>query len=96
MTLKDGTVIPCGLVVWSTGLAPRFFTRGLDLPKNERGQVSDAQFRAAVIGKLIGNHSVDLSQIELLVTPAHEQKVPSTLNSDFIKPSLFGSGLTFH
>ncbi len=40
VNLADGTVIPCGLVVWSTGLAPRFFTRGLQVPKNGRGQVS--------------------------------------------------------
>ena len=66
MTLKDGTVIPCGLVVWSTGLAPRYFTRGLDLPKNERGQVSFAKFLRAVTGKLISNHTTELSQIPFL------------------------------
>ena len=44
VTLKDSTVIPCGLVVWSTGLAPRYFTRGTEVPKNERGQVSKLDF----------------------------------------------------
>lgn len=39
--LQDGTVIPCGLVVWSTGLSPREFTRNLNVPKNKAGQVSE-------------------------------------------------------
>ncbi|GFW44365.1 probable NADH dehydrogenase [Trichonephila clavipes] len=39
VTLKDGTSIPCGLVVWSTGLSPRKFTQDLKLPKNSRGQI---------------------------------------------------------
>jgi len=37
--LKSGEKLPSGLVVWSTGLAPRDFVRGLEIPKNERGQV---------------------------------------------------------
>ncbi|KAK3776038.1 hypothetical protein RRG08_044422 [Elysia crispata] len=37
--LSDGTIIPCGLVVWSTGLAPRDFTASLDFPKNKMGQI---------------------------------------------------------
>ena len=37
--LKDGTFLPCGLVVWSTGLAPREFTRRLDAKRNKQGQV---------------------------------------------------------
>ena len=39
VTLLDKTSIPCGLVVWSTGLAPRPFTRDLKVKKNERGQI---------------------------------------------------------
>ncbi|GFY41871.1 internal alternative NAD(P)H-ubiquinone oxidoreductase A1, mitochondrial [Trichonephila inaurata madagascariensis] len=39
VTLKDGTSIPCGLVVWSTGLSPRKFTQDLKLPKNSREQI---------------------------------------------------------
>ncbi|GIY19500.1 internal alternative NAD(P)H-ubiquinone oxidoreductase A1, mitochondrial [Caerostris extrusa] len=31
--LKDGTCLPCGLVVWSTGLSPQTFTKNLKLPK---------------------------------------------------------------
>ena len=38
--LKSGKKIPCGIVVWSTGLAPRDFVRALDIPKNNRGQVT--------------------------------------------------------
>lgn len=37
--LADGSVIPCGLVVWSTGLAPRPFTKKLEFEKNDRGQL---------------------------------------------------------
>ena len=37
--LKDGSFLPCGLVVWSTGLAPRVFTKNLDALKNKQGQV---------------------------------------------------------
>ncbi|KAL5017674.1 hypothetical protein ScPMuIL_007263 [Solemya velum] len=39
VTLKNGQVLPCGLVVWSTGLAPRSFIKTLNLPKNSIGQV---------------------------------------------------------
>ena len=39
VTLADGTVIPCRLVVWSTGFSPWVFTSNVDLPKNNRGQI---------------------------------------------------------
>ena len=39
MQLASGEKMPCGIVVWSTGLAPRQFVRELDIPKNDRGQV---------------------------------------------------------
>ncbi|GFO07833.1 (Zinc transporter zip1-like [Plakobranchus ocellatus] len=42
--LKNGTVIPCGLVVWSTGLAPRAFTTALNFPKNKNGQILTDKF----------------------------------------------------
>ena len=48
VTLGDGTIIPCGLVVWSTGLAPRHFTSTVQLPKNKRGQVGRLQCTASV------------------------------------------------
>lgn len=37
--LASGERIPCGIVVWSAGLAPREFIRNLDVPKNKGGQV---------------------------------------------------------
>ncbi|XP_071945324.1 uncharacterized protein [Antedon mediterranea] len=37
--LSDGTFLPCGLVVWSTGLAPRPFVKNLDFDKNQSGQL---------------------------------------------------------
>ncbi|ELU13705.1 hypothetical protein CAPTEDRAFT_169172 [Capitella teleta] len=44
--LQDGEVLPCGLVVWSTGLSPRWFTQQLAVTKNERGQIlTDAHLR---------------------------------------------------
>lgn len=39
ITLSDGSVIPCGMVVWSAGLAPRSFVNNLDVDKNNRGQI---------------------------------------------------------
>ena len=39
VVLKDGAVLPCGLVVWSTGLAPRPLTAGLDVDRNSHGQI---------------------------------------------------------
>uniref|UniRef100_A0A0B7A9J8 Uncharacterized protein n=1 Tax=Arion vulgaris TaxID=1028688 RepID=A0A0B7A9J8_9EUPU len=42
--LQDGSVIPCGLVVWSTGLSPREFTRTLNCVKNKGGQILTDQF----------------------------------------------------
>lgn len=37
--LTDGKEIPCGLVVWSTGLSPRNFTKRLPFPKNKQHQL---------------------------------------------------------
>lgn len=37
--LGNGTFLPCGLVVWSTGLAPRPFIRSVNVLKNKQGQV---------------------------------------------------------
>ncbi|KAK3596266.1 hypothetical protein CHS0354_038884 [Potamilus streckersoni] len=39
VVLKSGKTIPCGLVVWSTGLAPRSFVVKLNVAKNSRGQI---------------------------------------------------------
>ena len=39
VTLDNGTVLPCGMVVWSTGLAPRDFTKSLPMDRNQQGQL---------------------------------------------------------
>jgi NADH:ubiquinone reductase (non-electrogenic) len=39
VVLKDGNVLPCGLVVWSTGIAPRPLIRKLSLPKTPQGRI---------------------------------------------------------
>jgi len=39
VVLNDGTILPCGLVVWSTGLAPRPFVKTLDVQKNAQGHI---------------------------------------------------------
>lgn len=52
--LKGEGKLPCGLVVWSTGLAPREFVTKLDIPKNDRGQIlTDRHLR--VLGDPSGN-----------------------------------------
>lgn len=37
--LENGTTLPCGLVVWSTGLSPCSFVRELSLPKDKFGHI---------------------------------------------------------
>lgn len=37
--LSDGSVLASGMVVWSTGVAPRDFTKGLSLEKTQQGQI---------------------------------------------------------
>lgn len=39
--LSSGKFLPCGLVVWSAGVAPIEFTKQLPFAKNKIGQVSD-------------------------------------------------------
>jgi len=42
VVLADGTIIPCGLVVWSTGVGPRKLISQLDWPKkSERLLIDD-------------------------------------------------------
>ncbi|PIK44622.1 hypothetical protein BSL78_18543 [Apostichopus japonicus] len=54
VTLQDGSVFPCGLVVWSTGLAPRPFVESIDFPKTPAGQIlTDGNLR--VKGEPSGN-----------------------------------------
>ncbi|WAR01358.1 NDH-like protein [Mya arenaria] len=72
--LKSGEKIPCGLVVWSTGLAPRDFVREMDIPKNERGQIlTDRNLR--VLGDPSGNAFAigDCADIKDLTLPCTAQ-----------------------
>lgn len=39
VVLNDGEVLPCGLVVWAAGIAPRPFIHNLALNKNKNGQL---------------------------------------------------------
>ncbi|XP_033628065.1 internal alternative NAD(P)H-ubiquinone oxidoreductase A1, mitochondrial-like [Asterias rubens] len=39
VTLSDGKKLPCGLVVWSTGLSPRSFVKNLPFSRNTQGQL---------------------------------------------------------
>ena len=39
VVLADGTTIPCGLVVWSTGVGPRKLINQLDWPKKKNGRL---------------------------------------------------------
>ncbi|KAK3576591.1 hypothetical protein CHS0354_011268 [Potamilus streckersoni] len=54
VVLKSGKTLPCGLIVWSTGLAPRFFVVNLNVAKNARGQIlTDRHLR--ILGDPSGN-----------------------------------------
>lgn len=48
VTLSDGSQLPCGMVVWSTGLAPREFTKNVALDKNSNGQIIIDDYLRAV------------------------------------------------
>ncbi|CAN6318162.1 unnamed protein product [Urochloa humidicola] len=39
ITLSDGTRVPYGLLVWSTGVGPSEFVKSLDLPKSPGGRI---------------------------------------------------------
>lgn len=38
--LTDGTEVPYGLLVWSTGVGPSSFVKSLDLPKSPGGRLN--------------------------------------------------------
>lgn len=38
--LTDGTEVPYGLLVWSTGVGPSSFVKSLDLPKSTGGRLN--------------------------------------------------------
>lgn len=38
LVLSDGTDVPYGLLVWSTGVGPSEFVKSLNLPKSQGGR----------------------------------------------------------
>lgn len=47
--LADGTVIPCGLIVWSTGVGPRDLAKKLTWQKTKQGRfIVDDHMRVKV------------------------------------------------
>lgn len=51
LVLDDGTEVPYGLLVWSTGVGPSPFVRSLDLPKAPGGRLvhQDHYFRKTLL-----------------------------------------------
>jgi NADH:ubiquinone reductase (non-electrogenic) len=65
--LADGSSLPCGLVVWSTGIAPTVFATDLPLPKDRTGRLmTDAMCRVRgqehiyAVGDCAVSESVDI------------------------------------
>jgi NADH:ubiquinone reductase (non-electrogenic) len=72
VVLQSGEEIPCGLVVWSTGIGPTVFVQSLDLPKDTRGRLlTDPLLRVVNLESIyaIG----DCAQIENLQLPPTAQ-----------------------
>ena len=44
IVLNDGTDVPYGLLVWSTGVGPSQFVKSLDLPKSSGGRYMHQSF----------------------------------------------------
>lgn len=97
--LKSGEKILCGLVVWSTGLAPRDFVRKLDIPKNAREQIlTDRHLR--VLGDPSGNSfaigdCADIKDYSLPCTAQVAERqgryLANQLNGQMIEPFKFMS-----
>uniref|UniRef100_A0A914ELN5 FAD/NAD(P)-binding domain-containing protein n=1 Tax=Acrobeloides nanus TaxID=290746 RepID=A0A914ELN5_9BILA len=56
--LKDGSFLPCGLVVWSTGLSPREFTKKLDVSKNKQGQILTDNYLRVISDKNLSSYAI--------------------------------------
>ena len=72
--LKDGTELPCGLVVWSTGLAPCSFIKRLNFPKDSFGHIltdNKLQVKSAPANTVYGLG--DCADIESLPLPSTAQ-----------------------
>jgi NADH:ubiquinone reductase (H+-translocating) len=56
VTLKDGEVIHCGLVVWSTGVGPSTLTKELEVDHTKQGRICvDDQMQVLKDGKPVEN-----------------------------------------
>ncbi|KAI0519255.1 hypothetical protein KFK09_006697 [Dendrobium nobile] len=74
--LNDGTKVPYGLLVWSTGVGPSEFTKSLELPKSPGGRIGvDEWLRVPSIQDTfaIGDCSGFLESTQKTVLPALAQ-----------------------
>ncbi|GAB6030201.1 hypothetical protein CHUAL_005877 [Chamberlinius hualienensis] len=72
--LANGEVLPCGLVVWSTGIAPRPFTNSLSVPKTKHGQIlTDDHLRVLDVTEKNVFALGDCAQIQNLPLPCTAQ-----------------------
>lgn len=72
--LKDGREIPCALVVWSTGLAPRSFTKVLTFPKDKYGHIlTDQKLQVRESAKNTIFALGDCANIDILPLPSTAQ-----------------------
>ena len=96
--LQNGDVLPCGLVVWSTGLAPRPFTSQLAVKKSARGHIlvdghlqlvdNDSAYALGDCCEIVGNPLPSTAQ----VAERQGRYLANLLNSDSeTKPFLFQS-----
>lgn len=52
IVLKDGTIIPCGLMVWSTGVGPTSFVKNLSFEKDRERLITDDFLRTVSSGSV--------------------------------------------
>ncbi|RRT61769.1 hypothetical protein B296_00027162 [Ensete ventricosum] len=74
--LSDGTCVPYGLLVWSTGVGPSEFVKSLDLPKSPGGRIGvDEWFRVPSVEDVfaLGDFAGFLEQTGRPVLPALAQ-----------------------
>ena len=50
LVLDDGTDVPYGLLVWSTGVGPSSFVKSLGLPKDPGGRLAQFQYSTTNAG----------------------------------------------
>lgn len=65
IVLNDGTDVPYGLLVWSTGVGPSDFIKSLDLPKAPGGRFVHKVSK--IICKILVPDSVELRSIKFFM-----------------------------